>query len=105
MSFAQAPIREPGLPPMPPASDTIFVVDDDVSVRESLELLIENEGWNAETFPCAQEFLDRSRIMAPSCLILDVSLPSLNGLELQQRIGPERNDMPISLSRVTPTFR
>jgi len=80
---------------MPRASDIVFVIDDDVSVRESLELLIENEGWHVETFPSAQEFLDRPRILAPSCLILDISLPGLTGLELQQRISPERAEMPI----------
>ena len=95
MSLAQAFCRELGSAPMPPASDIVFVIDDDVSVRESLELLIENEGWCVETFPSAQEFLDRPRILAPSCLILDISLPGLNGLELQHRIGPERAEMPI----------
>jgi CheY-like chemotaxis protein len=84
MSLAQALNRELGSASMPPASDTIFVVDDDVSVRESLELLIENEGWDVETFQSAQEFLDRPRILTPSCLILDISLPGLNGLELQK---------------------
>lgn len=73
----------------------VFIVDDDVSVRESLELLIQNEGWQAETFASAQEFLDNPRAAVPSCLILDVSLPGLNGLELQQRVAAERTDMPI----------
>jgi FixJ family two-component response regulator len=73
----------------------VFVVDDDISVRESLELLIHTEGWRPETFASAQEFLDRPRIFAPSCLVLDVSLPGLNGLELQKRVAVERSDMPI----------
>ena len=73
----------------------VFIVDDDVSVRESLELLIQNEGWQAETFASAHEFLDHPRAALPSCLILDVSLPGLNGLELQQRVAVERTDMPI----------
>jgi FixJ family two-component response regulator len=73
----------------------VFIVDDDVSVRESLELLIQNEGWQAETFASAQEFLDHPRTALPSCLILDVSLPGLNGLDLQQRVAAERTDMPI----------
>jgi FixJ family two-component response regulator len=73
----------------------VFIVDDDVSVRESLELLIQNEGWQAETFASAQEFLDHPRVALPSCLVLDVSLPGLNGLELQQRVAAERPDMPI----------
>lgn len=73
----------------------VFVVDDDISVRESLELMIEAEGWQAETFASAQAFLARPRFQAPSCLVLDVSLPDLNGLELQQRIAGDRTDMPI----------
>lgn len=73
----------------------VFVVDDDVSVRESLELLIQFAGWQAETFTSAQEFLARPRVQTPSCLVLDVSLPDLNGLELQKLIASERNEMPI----------
>jgi len=73
----------------------VFIVDDDISVRESLELLIQTEGWQAETFASAQDFLNHPRAALPSCLILDVSLPGLNGLELQQRVAAERNDMPI----------
>src|SRR5262245_24595073 len=73
----------------------VFVVDDDVSVRESLELLIEFAGWQPETFASAKDFLERPRTTTPSCLILDVSLPDLNGLELQKLIGTERIDMPI----------
>ncbi len=79
----------------PAAMPIVFVVDDDISVRESLELLIRTEGWQPETFASAQEFLDRPRIFAPSCLVLDVSLPGLNGLELQKRVAVERSDMPI----------
>ena len=73
----------------------VFVVDDDVSVRESLELLIEFAGWKPETFASAQEFLARPRSLTPSCLVLDVSLPDLNGLELQKLIASDRIDMPI----------
>jgi FixJ family two-component response regulator len=73
----------------------VFVVDDDVSVRESLELLIQCAGWQPEVFASAQEFLSRPRVLAPSCLILDVSLPDLNGLDLQKRIAGDRTDMPI----------
>lgn len=76
-------------------SPTVFVVDDDISVRESLDLLIRSEGWLPETFASAQQFLARPRLFAPSCLVLDVSLPGLNGLELQKRIAAERPDMPI----------
>src|SRR5215471_5912991 len=80
---------------MPPISPIVFVVDDDVSVRESLELLIQNEGWHVETFASADEFLDRPHVRVPSCLVLDVSLPGLNGLDLQERLGTERTEMPI----------
>src|ERR1700726_115612 len=77
------------------ATQIVFVVDDDVSVRESLELLIRSEGWQPETFESAQEFLAHPRALVPSCLVLDVSLPGLNGLELQKRVAVERTDMPI----------
>jgi FixJ family two-component response regulator len=73
----------------------VFVVDDDISVRESLELLIRCEGWQPETFASAQEFLARPRAFVPSCLVLDFSLPGLHGLELQKRVAIERTDMPI----------
>jgi FixJ family two-component response regulator len=73
----------------------VFVVDDDVSVRESLELLIQSAGWQPETFASAEEFLSRPPVIAPSCLILDVSLPDLSGLDLQKRVAAERIDMPI----------
>lgn len=73
----------------------VFVVDDDISVRESLESLIEFAGWQAETFASAGDFLSRPRTTTPSCLVLDVSLPDLNGLELQKLIASERTDMPI----------
>ena len=72
----------------------VFVVDDDVSVREALEPLIRYAGWQPETFASAQEFLDRPRLTVPSCLVLDVSLPDLNGLDLQKRIV-DRTDVPI----------
>jgi FixJ family two-component response regulator len=72
----------------------VFVVDDDISVREALEALIRSEGWQAETFASAQAFLARPRAFVPSCLVLDVSLPDLNGLDLQKRLA-DRNDMPI----------
>src|SRR3981081_1173495 len=73
----------------------VFVVDDDVSVRESLELLIRSAGWQPETFASAQEFLARPPVFAPSCLVLDVNLPDLNGLDLQKRVAVDRIDMPI----------
>ena len=78
----------------PRDTPVVFVVDDDVSVRESLELLIRSAGWQPETFASAKDFLARPRIDGPSCLVLDVSLPDLNGLDLQKRIV-DRADMPI----------
>ena len=87
--------HEVGSLPMSDGTPIVFVVDDDVSVRESLELLIRCEGWQPEIFASAQEFLSRPRVLVPSCLILDVSLPGLNGLDLQKRIASDRIDMPI----------
>src|SRR5215813_962730 len=87
--------REMGTAPMQSAVPIVFVVDDDISVRESLELLIQTEGWQSKTFASAQEFLDFPRAIVPSCLVLDVSLPDLDGLQLQKRIAVERADMPI----------
>lgn len=83
-------LADPGQP-----TPIVFVVDDDVSVRESLELLIQTAGWRPEIFTSAREFLARPRILAPSCLVLDVNLPDLNGLDLQKRVAVERIDMPI----------
>src|SRR2546428_10342011 len=80
---------------MPDATPIVFVVDDDVSVRESLELLIRCAGWQPETFASAQEFLSRPLLPGPSCLVLDVSLPGLNSLDLQQRAAVDRADMAI----------
>ncbi len=80
---------------MSPATPIVFVVDDDVSVRESLEALIRCEGWQSEAFQSADEFLARPRAETPSCLVLDLGLPGLNGLELQERIAGDRSDMPI----------
>jgi FixJ family two-component response regulator len=77
------------------ATPTVFVVDDDVSVRTSLELLIDSAGWRPATFASAKEFLHHPRPVSASCLVLDVSLPDLNGLELQKRVAPNRIDMPI----------
>ena len=87
--------HEMGSSPMATAKPIVFVVDDDVWVRESLETLIRDEGWQPETFSSAQQFLDRPRALTPSCLVLDISLPGLNGLEVQKRVAVERTDMPI----------
>src|SRR5499425_264147 len=95
MNFASTLGNEVGSSPVATIKPIVFVVDDDLWVRESLETLIHDEGWQPETFAYAQEFLDRPRIFTPSCLVLDISLPGLNGLELQKRIAVERTDMPI----------
>ncbi len=87
--------RELGTPAMLDIRPTVFVVDDDISVRESLELLIRCAGWQPETFASAQEFLTRPRALVPNCLVLDFSLPGLNGLEVQKRVAVERTDTPI----------
>jgi FixJ family two-component response regulator len=80
---------------MSPRTPIVFVVDDDVSVRESLEALIRCVGWRVETFASAQEFLARPPIEGASCLVLDVSLPGLTGLDLQKHVASDRTDMPI----------
>jgi len=72
----------------------VFVVDDDISVRESLEMLIQFAGWQPETFASAEEFLAHPRVLTPNCLVLDVSLPDLNGLDLQKLVA-DRLEMPI----------
>lgn len=97
MSLVRVPAHESGAALMSVAKPIplVFVVDDDLSVRESLELLIRCEGWRPETFASAQEFLTRPRALVPNCLVLDVSLPGLNGLELQKRVAVDRSDMPI----------
>ena len=74
---------------------TVFVVDDDISVRESLELLLRHEGLSVETFVSAQDFLSRPPVTVPCCLILDISLPGLNGLDLQKRVAVEQHELPI----------
>ena len=74
---------------------TVYVVDDDISVREALEGLILEAGWRPSAFASAREFLAHPHSLGPSCLILDVTLPDLNGLDLQQQIAGERADMPI----------
>ena len=95
MNLANALDRGSRSSAMPHAPPIVYVVDDDISVRESLEPLIRSAGWHPRAFASARDFLDHTRRQAPSCLILDVSLPDLNGLELQKRIAVERLDMPI----------
>ena len=78
-----------------PATPIVFVVDDDISVRESLELLIQASGWRPETCASGQEFLAHPRAMVPSCLVLDLTLPDFNGLDLQKRVAVDRSEMPV----------
>jgi FixJ family two-component response regulator len=87
--------RLPRMPAMSPTTPTVVVVDDDISVRESLELLIQNEGWQPALFESAQEFLTQLPTVVPSCLILDVNLPDLSGLDIQQRISDGKFSTPI----------
>src|SRR5271169_1520175 len=95
MNTARASSHELRASPNGRTAPIVFVVDGDASVRQSLELLIQSAGWQPEVFACAQEFLSRPRILAPSCLVLDVTLPDLNGLDLQKRVAVDRIDMPI----------
>ena len=93
---APAPVRprSPGDPGTSRATPVVFVVDDDVSVRDSLERLARWAGWQVQTFPSASEFMGRPRSSAPSCLVLDIGLPDVNGLDMQQRLA-DRPEMPI----------
>ena len=77
------------------AAPIVFIVDDDISVRESLQALISYAGFAAETFASARDFLRRPGPVVPSCLVLDVRLPDLGGLELQRHIASQRREMPI----------
>jgi FixJ family two-component response regulator len=95
MSAASLQLSHDSFPPAPRNPPIVFVVDDDISVRESLQLLFTQQRLAVETFVSAQEFLSRPRAHQPSCLLLDLSLPGLNGLELQKRVAAERPDMPI----------
>ena len=78
----------------PAGKPVVFVVDDDFSFRGFLQRLIEAAGWQAEMFASAQDFLSRPRARVPSCLVLDVGLPDINGLDVQRRLA-DRHDMPI----------
>jgi FixJ family two-component response regulator len=77
------------------STQVVFVVDEEPSVRKSLDLLIRSQGWRAATFASAEAFLAHRRALVPSCLILDVSRPGLSGLELQKRVAAERPDMAV----------
>jgi FixJ family two-component response regulator len=88
MKFAESTSLSESTPPAV-GIPMVFIVDDDVSVRQSLELVIRSAGWQSQTFASAEEFLSHPRVFAPNCLILDVELPDINGLDLQQQIGEE----------------
>ena len=95
LGSANGSVRRSRWPSLSHPQSIVFVVDDDISVRGSLELLIDSAGWQPETFASAQEFLAWPRPCIPSCLVLDVLLPDLNGLDLQERLAVDRIDMPI----------
>lgn len=95
MNMTQAARNQLGLPAIPNSAPIVFVVDEDVSVRTSLELLIRSESCQPETFGSVQEFLARPRPLVPNCLILAISAPHSNGLELQKQIARERVETPI----------
>lgn len=73
----------------------VFIVDDDISIRDSIGLLVQTEGWQVEVFSDANAFLEHQHGRVPSCLVLDVNLPDLNGLDLQQSVAAQRPEMPI----------
>ena len=89
MSFTTT-VRQPTRAAAPEPHEIVFVVDDDVSVREALAPLIRWAGWTVETFASAHEFLRRAKVNAPTCLVLDVELPDLNGLDLQQHLTDDK---------------
>src|ERR1700720_841294 len=95
MSLASAPAYQLSSPPMSHATPIVFVVDDDVSVREWLELLLRPAGWQPETFAFAQEFLPRRPVFGPTWLVPGLNSPVLNVLDLQKRAAVDRIDMPI----------
>ena len=94
-AYGSAAIEEGNGAPMTQPEATVFVIDDDVSVRESLDALIALAGWRVFTFDSAQAFLDQARAPGPGCLVLDVSLPDLTGLELQERLAADEIELPI----------
>ena len=95
MSLAHAFNCQVGLASVPNITPVVFVIDDDIRVRDSLELLIRRNGWQPETFASAQEFFARLRPIVPNCLILALSHSDLTGLEVQKQIARERPEMPI----------
>lgn len=95
MNLAHAFNQQLGFPPIPDLTPIVFVIDDDIFIRKSLERLIRTEGLQSETFASIREFLVQPRPVVPNCLILALSLPDVNALELQKQIALERPEMPI----------
>lgn len=95
MSSAYAFDHQLGFPSVPNITPIVFVVDDDIAVRTSIELLVQREGWQVETFESAQELLAQTRPLVPNCLILGLSVANLDGLEVQKQIARDRAEMPI----------
>jgi FixJ family two-component response regulator len=95
MNVTHATSHQLGRPTVPNATPIVFVVDEDISVRKSLELLIRTEGWQPQTFTSVRELLARPRPLVPNCLILAISAPHSNGLEVQTQVARERVEMPI----------
>ena len=81
--------------PLPEPKAIVAIVDDDLSFREGVSSLIRAAGWKVETFASAEEFLARPRAEAPSCLLLDLQLPDLSGLDLQKRMAEGNLEIPI----------
>jgi FixJ family two-component response regulator len=95
MTIASAVDHDARSSPMPDTTPIVYIVDDDVSVRESVESLIRFSGWRAEAYASAEEFLSRPPTAGPNCLVLDVSLPDLSGLDLQKRVAADGAGTPI----------
>jgi two-component system, LuxR family, response regulator FixJ len=87
---------------MPPTRHTVYIIDDDDSVRRALRRLIRSVGLKVETFATAEEFLQSSIQPAPGCLILDLHLPGMSGLELQERLNTEGRGVPIVIVTAYP---
>ena len=80
---------------MPDPEPVVFVVDDDASVREALGSLLRSAGWKVKLFASAREFLAHPPVHAPSCVVLDLQLPDLSGLDLQRRMAEAHSEVPI----------
>ena len=95
MTTTAVSVSPSGSYPTCASAPLVFIVDDDISVRESLEGLISTEGWQPVIFSSGKEFLAYPRVDAPSCLVLDLTLPDISGLDLQRRMTAGSFNMPI----------